>query len=97
MTSRHLEISATVPIEARETEGEAPVEPPASLTAEEAIAALKGKIDRIGPVNMMAIEQHEELETRHLFLTTQRKDLVDSIALLRIRVYQRYRHFRRFC
>jgi chromosome segregation protein len=60
----------------------APAEPiPAqSLTAEGAIAALKGKIDRLGPVNMMAIEQFDELETRHSFLTTQRKDLVDSIA-----------------
>ncbi|MBM3820005.1 MAG: chromosome segregation protein SMC [Acidimicrobiia bacterium] len=54
--------------------------PPASMTAEEAITALKAKIDRLGPVNMMAIEQFDELETRHTFLTTQRKDLVDSIA-----------------
>src|SRR6185295_8996394 len=52
----------------------------ASMTAEEAIVALKAKIDRLGPVNMMAIEQFDELETRHSFLTTQRKDLVDSIA-----------------
>ena len=29
---------------------------------------------------MMAIEQFDELETRHAFLTTQRKDLIDSIA-----------------
>jgi chromosome segregation protein len=49
-------------------------------TPEEAIAQLKAKIDRLGPVNMMAIEQFDELETRHAFLTTQRKDLVDSIA-----------------
>ena len=51
-----------------------------ALSAEEAIAALRGKIDRLGPVNMMAIEQFDELESRHAFLTTQRKDLVDSIA-----------------
>jgi chromosome segregation protein len=57
---------------------DAPV--PEHMTAEEAIAELRGKIDRIGPVNMMAIEQHEELEERHLFLTTQRQDLIDSIA-----------------
>jgi chromosome segregation protein len=50
------------------------------MTAEEAIAALKAKIDRLGPVNMMAIEQFDELESRHTFLTTQRKDLIDSIA-----------------
>ena len=41
---------------------------------------LRAKIDRLGPVNMMAIEQFDELEARHAFLTTQRKDLVDSIA-----------------
>jgi chromosome segregation protein len=55
-------------------------EAPVSLTAEEAILRLREKIDRLGPVNMMAIEQFDELETRHAFLTTQRKDLVDSIA-----------------
>ena len=51
-----------------------------TMSAEEAIAALRAKIERLGPVNMMAIEQFDELETRHTFLTTQRKDLVDSIA-----------------
>jgi chromosome segregation protein len=51
-----------------------------TLSAEEAITALRGKIERLGPVNMMAIEQFDELETRHVFLTTQRADLTDSIA-----------------
>jgi chromosome segregation protein len=51
-----------------------------TLSAEEAIATLRGKIERLGPVNMMAIEQYDELEARYAFLTTQRKDLVDSIA-----------------
>jgi chromosome segregation protein len=51
-----------------------------TMTAEEAIAALRVRIERLGPVNMMAIEQFDELETRHAFLSTQRKDLVDSIA-----------------
>jgi chromosome segregation protein len=55
----------------------APAEP---LTAERAVIQLKEKIDRLGPVNMMAIDQFDELEGRHTFLTTQRKDLVDSIA-----------------
>ena len=59
-----------------------PVEPvePVQMSAEEAIAELREKIERMGPVNMMAIEQSKELEERHLFLTTQHKDLVDSIA-----------------
>jgi len=43
------------------------------------MSRLRARIDRLGPVNMMAIDQFEELETRHVFLTTQRKDLVDSI------------------
>ena len=51
-----------------------------ALSAEEAIATLRGKIERLGPVNMMAIEQFDELETRYAFLTTQRQDLVESIA-----------------
>ncbi len=50
------------------------------LTAEAIIADLKDKIGRLGPVNMMAIEQFDELEARHQFLTTQRQDLLDSIA-----------------
>ena len=54
--------------------------PPVRMTAEEAIAELRAKIDKLGPVNMMAIEQFAELDQRHGFLTTQRKDLVDSIA-----------------
>ena len=51
-----------------------------TLSAEEAIVALRARIDRLGLVNMMAIEQFDELDTRHTFLTTQRKDLIDSIA-----------------
>jgi chromosome segregation protein len=51
-----------------------------AMTSEDAIETLKAKIDRLGPVNMMAIEQFDELEDRHGFLITQRKDLVDSIA-----------------
>jgi chromosome segregation protein len=76
---------AAEPDEAEEGVSAEPVEPdepgePDHMTAEEAIAELRAKIDRIGPVNMMAIEQFTELETRHTFLTTQRTDLVDSIA-----------------
>ncbi|HUF46261.1 MAG TPA: chromosome segregation protein SMC [Vicinamibacterales bacterium] len=57
----------------------APV-PEAVMTADEVMADLKVRIDRLGPVNMMAIEQFDELESRHTFLCTQRKDLLDSIA-----------------
>jgi chromosome segregation protein len=52
----------------------------ASATPEEHITRLRHKIDRLGPVNMMAIDQFDELNTRHQFLTTQKKDLTDSIS-----------------
>ena len=47
---------------------------------EEAAAALKTKLDNLGPVNMMALEEFKETEERHQFLTTQRQDLLDSAA-----------------
>jgi chromosome segregation protein len=50
------------------------------LTAEDAVTELRARINRLGPVNMMAIEQFDELDGRHGFLTTQRRDLIDSIA-----------------
>ena len=50
-----------------------------TLSAEEAITTLRAKIERLGPVNILAIEQHEELEARYTFLSTQRKDLVEAI------------------
>jgi chromosome segregation protein len=52
----------------------------ASAGPDEHIVRLRHKIDRLGPVNMMAIDQFDELNTRHQFLTTQKKDLTDSIT-----------------
>jgi chromosome segregation protein len=73
-----------VPSDAATAEAQAATPAPqAPVTPEEVIAHLRDKIDRLGPVNMMAIEQFDELEARHTFLTTQRKDLLDSIAQTR--------------
>ena len=44
------------------------------------VADLRAKIEKMGAVNMMAIDQFDDLESRHTFLTAQRKDLVDAIA-----------------
>jgi chromosome segregation protein len=60
-----------------------PAEPASAarpLTADEMVTDLRAKIERMGAVNMMAIDQFDDLESRHTFLTAQRKDLVDSIA-----------------
>jgi chromosome segregation protein len=51
-----------------------------TMTPDEMVADLRAKIDRMGAVNMMAIDQFDDLETRHLFLTTQRQDLLEAIA-----------------
>ena len=54
--------------------------PARTLTPDEMVADLRAKIEKMGAVNMMAIDQFDDLESRHAFLTAQRKDLVDSIA-----------------
>ena len=51
-----------------------------SLTVEEdGCRTLKQKMESMGPVNMMALEEYKETEQRYEFLETQRKDLLDSI------------------
>ena len=71
-------------------------DPSRPAAPEHVIATLRDKIERLGPVNMMAIDQFDELEERFNFLTTQRKDLLDSIqatgeAIKRIDVTTRER------
>ena len=51
-----------------------------SLSPDEMVSDLRAKVERMGAVNILAIDQFDELETRHAFLTAQRKDLVDAIA-----------------
>ena len=46
----------------------------------EELSELKRKLDSIGPVNPMADEEFQELETRDKFLVAQRQDLLDSVA-----------------
>jgi chromosome segregation protein len=46
---------------------------------EEACRGIKQKIESMGPVNMMALDEYKEAAERHEFLETQRKDLIDSI------------------
>ena len=40
---------------------------------------MRARLDAMGPVNMMALEEYKETAERHEFLDTQRKDLLDSI------------------
>jgi chromosome segregation protein len=42
------------------------------------IEGLQKRLDEIGPVNLVAIEEYEETEQRHQFLTKQHDDLVSA-------------------
>jgi chromosome segregation protein len=42
---------------------------------EEEISSLRGRIQSMGPVNLVAIEEYKELKERHEFLRTQSEDL----------------------
>ena len=46
------------------------------------VADMKQKLDHFGPINPMAIEAYQEIETRHVFITTQRDDLLNAKASL---------------
>jgi chromosome segregation protein len=49
---------------------------------EEQVAELSGKLDSMGPVNLDAIQEYDELEQRHTFLEQQNNDLINSKAEL---------------
>ncbi|MSU33527.1 MAG: chromosome segregation protein SMC [Pedosphaera sp.] len=44
----------------------------------EQVGSLQQRLEEIGPVNLVAIEEYEETEQRHAFLTTQHDDLVKA-------------------
>jgi len=49
------------------------------VAEEEAGRELRQKLEAMGPVNMMALEEYKETAERHDFLEAQRKDLIESI------------------
>jgi chromosome segregation protein len=46
---------------------------------EQACQEMRARLDAMGPVNMMALEEYKETAERQAFLDTQRKDLIQSI------------------
>ncbi len=47
------------------------------------IAGLREKMEAMGPVNLVAMEEYKELEGRYNFLTGQKKDLEEAAASLK--------------
>ncbi|HET7440002.1 MAG TPA: chromosome segregation protein SMC, partial [Terriglobales bacterium] len=48
-------------------------------TEDQLYREMRSRLDAMGPVNMMALEEYKETAERHQFLETQRKDLLESI------------------
>jgi chromosome segregation protein len=49
------------------------------MAEEETCRGLRQKLEQMGPVNMMALDEYKETSERHGFLSTQRQDLIESI------------------
>ena len=47
--------------------------------AEQAAGEIRNRIESLGPVNAAAMEEFQEAQQRHDFLSAQRQDLIDSI------------------
>jgi len=80
----HLEASclAEVNVEAQVLRSDAEIARMAGeeLAAEEEICrGLRERLEQMGPVNMMALDEYKETKARHQFLETQRQDLIESI------------------
>ena len=48
-------------------------------TCDQSYREMRAKLEAMGPVNMMALEEYRETAGRHTFLDAQRKDLISSI------------------
>ncbi len=80
----HLEASCLAEVNAEaavlRTDSElARIEGEALAEEEESCRALRQKMEQMGPVNMMALDEYKETADRHTFLEAQRKDLIESI------------------
>ena len=60
----------------------------------EPYTALKTRLEDFGPINMTALEEYQENEERHTFLTGQRQDIEQSIADTRRAIQEINRHSR---
>jgi chromosome segregation protein len=59
------------------------LERPPGEAERERLDELKGQAERMGAINLTAIEEYDELASRHAFMTAQKADLEGSMADLR--------------
>jgi chromosome segregation protein len=57
--------------------------PALSDAAEAELRELRAQVERMGEINLTAIEEHREVGARHEFLAAQKRDLESSLAQLR--------------
>lgn len=55
----------------------------ATALLREELQKIRGRLERMGPINLASIEEHRELEERYRFLTTQEADLSLSVQSLK--------------
>ncbi|MFT3707420.1 MAG: chromosome segregation protein SMC [Archangium sp.] len=57
--------------------------PQLGAESQEKLKELRGQVERMGEVNVTAIEEHQEIKDRYAFLSKQKADLEDSLRQLR--------------
>jgi len=57
--------------------------PPLQPAEEQALRDLRAQLERMGEINLTAIEEHQEVSERHRFLAGQKTDLESSLKALR--------------
>jgi chromosome segregation protein len=63
---------------------DAPSQPlPTEDELRQQLQKIRERLERMGPINLAAINEHQELDERHKFLSTQEQDLSNSIASLK--------------
>ncbi|HJU06658.1 MAG TPA: hypothetical protein VJ692_16035, partial [Nitrospiraceae bacterium] len=60
---------------------DAPQDPSQALRQQ--LQKIRERLERLGPINLAAIDEHRELDERHRFLTAQEEDLSQSVSSLK--------------
>jgi chromosome segregation protein len=80
---------AAMPAVLEEDDVEVPSIAPSDLAELEAdLSRVKTILERLGPVNVLAAKEYEEQEERREFLTTQRRDVAESVESLKITIHE---------